>query len=88
MKCSNTAMADLDETTVGLRAAVMDAENVRCAAEPGFDLYAVYGISVEGVIGETASDTFRNERIANYRRVRSSWSERWLEATWQRLLQS
>lgn len=61
-----------DDTAVVLRAGVMDAENVRRAAERTFDLYAVYGISVEGVIGETVQDACRSERIATYRRVRLS----------------
>lgn len=61
-----------DGKAVVLRAGVMDAENVRRAAERAFDLYAVYGISVEGVISETVQDACCSERIVNYRRVRTS----------------
>ena len=61
-----------DDATVVLRAGVMSAENVRRAAERSFGLYAVFGISVEGVIGTTVQDACRGERIAGYRRVRLS----------------
>jgi len=61
-----------DDATVVLRAGVMSAENVRRAAERSFDLYAVFGISVEGVIDTTVQDACRGERIAGYRRVRLS----------------
>lgn len=55
-----------------LRAGVMSANNVRRAAERTFAIYAVYGISVEGVIGTTVQDACRGERIASYHRVRLS----------------
>ena len=61
-----------DDATVVLRAGVMSAEKVRRAAERSFDLYAVFGISVEGVIDTTVQDACRGERIAGYRRVRLS----------------
>lgn len=61
-----------DDATVVLRAGVMSAENVRRAAERSFDLYAVFGISVEGVIDTTVQEACRGERIAGYRRVRLS----------------
>lgn len=61
-----------DDATVVLRAGVMSADNVNRAAERTFDLYAIYGISVEGVIDTTVQEACRGERIANYRRVRLS----------------
>lgn len=61
-----------DDAAIVLRAGVMDTGNVRRAAERTFDLYAVYGISVEGVIGESVQNACRSARIANYRRVRLS----------------
>jgi len=57
---------------VVLRAGVMSAEKVRRSAERSFGLYAVFGISVEGVIDTTVQDACRGERIAGYRRVRLS----------------
>lgn len=61
-----------DDTTVVLRAGVMNADNVTRGAERTFALYAVYGISVEGVIDTTVQEACRGERIASYRRVRLS----------------
>lgn len=61
-----------DDTTVVLRAGVMNVENVTRAAERTFALYAVYGVSVEGVINRTVQDACRGERIASYRRIRLS----------------
>ena len=62
-----------DDATVVLRAGVMSPDNVRRAAERTFALYAVYGISVEGVIGRTVLDACRtSERILAYRQVRLS----------------
>lgn len=58
----------------------MSAENVTRAAERTFGLYAVYGISVEGVIDTTVQDACRGERIASYRRVRLSTFGRVREA--------
>jgi len=50
--------ADLppDDATVVLRAGVMSGDGVRRAAERTFAIYAVYGISVEGVIGTTVQE--------------------------------
>jgi ketol-acid reductoisomerase len=59
-----------DDITVVLCAGVMSSDNVRRAAERTFAVYAVYGISVEGVIGMTVQEACRGERIASYRRVR------------------
>jgi len=42
------------------------------AAERTFAVYAVYGVSVEGVIDQTVQDACRGERIAGYRRIRLS----------------
>lgn len=50
----------------------MNVENVTRAAERTFALYAVYGVSVEGVINRTVQDACRGERIASYRRIRLS----------------
>lgn len=61
-----------DDATVVLRAGAMSAESVRRAAERTFTLYAVYGISVEGVIETTVQEACRGERIAGYRRIRLS----------------
>ncbi|MCB1259054.1 MAG: hypothetical protein KDB33_01450, partial [Acidimicrobiales bacterium] len=62
-----------DDATVVLRAGVMAAATIRRSAERTFDAYAVYGISVEGVIDETVLDACRHsERIANYRQIRLS----------------
>lgn len=61
-----------DEVTVIVRAGVMSAENVRRAAERTFSLYAVYGISVEGVLDGTVQDACRSDRISSYRQVRLS----------------
>jgi hypothetical protein len=36
-----------------------------------FDLYGLYGISVEGALGETVLEACRrSERLANYRQIR------------------
>ena len=61
-----------DDATIVLRAGVMSVENVRRAAERTFAVYAVYGISVEGVIDTTVQEACRSERIAGYRRIRLS----------------
>lgn len=61
-----------DDATIVLRAGVMDAENVVRAAERTFALYALYGISVEGVLDTTVQEACRGERLATYRRVRLS----------------
>ncbi|HXH56695.1 hypothetical protein [Iamia sp.] len=61
-----------DDATVVLRAGVMAAEVVRRAAERTFDAYAVYRVSLEGVIGQTVLDACRGERVAAYRQIRLS----------------
>lgn len=50
----------------------MSPTSVRRAAERTFDLYAVYGISVEGVLDTTVQDPCRGERVVGYRQVRLS----------------
>lgn len=50
----------------------MSADNVKRSAERTFGLYAVHGISVEGVMDTTVQEACRGERIASYRRVRLS----------------
>jgi hypothetical protein len=47
--------------------------SIQQAAERTFDLYGLYGISVEGVIGISVLDACRtSERIARYRQIRLS----------------
>jgi hypothetical protein len=60
------------DATVVLRAGALTAENVQRAAVRTFQLYAVYGISVEGVIDTTVQEACRGERIAAYRQIRLS----------------
>jgi hypothetical protein len=51
----------------------MSATNIERSARRTFDLYAVYGISAEGVIDRTVLDACRaSERIAGYRQIRLS----------------
>lgn len=69
-----------DDTTIVLRAGVMDAANVVRAAERTFALYALYGISVEGVLDTTVQEACRGERLVAYRRVRLSTFGRVREA--------
>ncbi len=69
-----------DDITIVLRAGVMEAANVVRAAERTFALYALYGISVEGVLGTSVQDACRGERLASYRRVRLSTFGRIREA--------
>jgi hypothetical protein len=69
-----------DDATVVLRAGVMSVDDVTRAAERTFALYAVYGISVEGVIDSTVQEACWSERIASYRRVRLSTFGRVREA--------
>ena len=45
-----------DDTTVVLRGGVMSVDSVKRAAERTFDLYAVFGISVEGVLETTVQE--------------------------------
>ena len=60
-----------DDAAVVLRAGVMGPDNIRRSAERTFAIYAVYGISVEGVIGRTVLDACRaSERMAAYRHIR------------------
>lgn len=61
-----------DDATVVLRAGVMSEPSVRRAAERSFALYAVYGISVEGVIDTTVQEACRGDRVVGYRQVRLS----------------
>ena len=62
-----------DDAVVVLRAGVMTPDNIRRSAERTFAIYAVYGISVEGVIDRTVLDACRaSERIAGYRQIRLS----------------
>ena len=61
-----------DDAAVVLRAGVMRPDNIRRSAERTFALYAVYGISVEGVLDGSVQDACRGERIASYRQVRLS----------------
>lgn len=66
--------------TVVLRAGVMSAQNVARAAGRTFAIYAIYGISVEGVVNTTVQEACRGERVASYRRVRLSTFGRVREA--------
>lgn len=61
-----------DDATIVLRAGVMDAANAVRSAERTFALYALYGISVEGVLDTTVQEACRGERLVTYRRVRLS----------------
>ena len=45
-----------DDTTVVLRGGAMGPDNVKRAAERTFDLYAMFGISVEGVLEATVRE--------------------------------
>lgn len=58
-----------DDVAVVVRAGVMSAENVRRSAERTFSLYAVYGISVDGVLEGTVQEACRGDRISSYRQV-------------------
>lgn len=65
--------ADPDDATVVLRAGVMAADSIRRAAQRTFDAYAVYGISMEGVIDQTVLQACRtSERVGSYRQIRLS----------------
>lgn len=61
-----------DDTTVVLRGGAMGLDSVRRAAERTFDLYAVFGISVEGVLETTVQKACGGDRLAGYRHVRLS----------------
>ncbi len=61
-----------DDATVVLRAGVMSPTSVRRAAERTFDIYAVHGISVEGVLDTTVQEACRGERVVGYRQARLS----------------
>ena len=62
-----------DNAAVVLRAGVMSPDNILRTAERTFAIYAVYGISVEGVIERTVLEACRSsERIAGYRQIRLS----------------
>jgi len=59
-------------TAVVLRAGLMTAPSVCRSAERSFDVFGVYGISVEGVIDRSIRDACRSERVAGYRQIRLS----------------
>ena len=62
-----------DDATVVLRAGLMADESVRRAATRTFEIYGVYGLSIEAVIGRSVTEACQtSERIANYRQVRLS----------------
>lgn len=61
-----------DDAAVVLRGGVLGADGVRRAAQRTFDLYAVFGVSVEGVLDVTVQEACRGERVAGYRRIRLS----------------
>lgn len=61
-----------DDSTVVLRAGILGSRAVRSAARRTFDVYAVLGISVEGVVGTTVVAACRSDRVLNYRQVRLS----------------
>ncbi len=69
-----------DYATIVLRAGVLGAASVTRAVERTFALYAVYGVSVEGVIDSTVQEACRSERIENYQRIRLSTFGRVREA--------
>lgn len=50
----------------------MNPTSVRRAAERTFDIHAVYGISVEGVLDTTVQGACRGARVVGYRQVRLS----------------
>lgn len=59
----------------------MTAENIRRSAERTFSIYAVHGISVEGVIDRSVLDACRSsDRIASYGSIRLSSFGRLREA--------
>lgn len=60
------------DATIVVRAGVMNPGTVTRTAQRSFDLYAVLGISVEGVIETTVQEACRGERVAPYHRVRLS----------------
>lgn len=62
-----------DGAAVVLRAGVMESHSIRRAARRTFDIYAVYGLSVEGVINVTVLEACRSsDRLARYRHIRLS----------------
>lgn len=61
-----------DDAVVVLRAGMMATDGLRRSAERTFDAYAVYGISVEGVVERTVLDACRGERVSGYRQIRLS----------------
>lgn len=69
-----------DDAIIVLRAGVMSVDNVTRSAERTFAIYAVYGVSVEGVIDSTVQDACRGDRVSSYRRVRLSTFGRVREA--------
>lgn len=69
-----------DDAAIVVRAGVMSVQSVRRTAERTFALYAVYGVSVEGVIDTSVQAACRSERIVGYRQVRLSTFGRLREA--------
>jgi hypothetical protein len=62
-----------DETVVVIRAGVMTSASVLKAAERTFDLFGLFGISVEGVLDQTVLEACRSsERLEPYRHIRLS----------------
>jgi hypothetical protein len=62
-----------DDAIVVLRAGVMSEASILQASGRMFDLYGLYGISVEGALDETVLQACRrSERLANYRQIRLS----------------
>ena len=73
MACHPVPASRTDDVTVVVRAGGMSLENVVRSATRTFDTFAVYGISVEGIINRSVIDACRtSERIARYRHVRLS----------------
>ena len=61
-----------DDAAVVLRAGTMDGATVCRAARRTFGVYAVLGISVEGILAGSVLDACRGERMIGYRQVRLS----------------
>ena len=61
------------DTAVVVRAGVMEAASIQRSAERTFAAYAVYGISVEGVLEQTVLEACRtSDRLGAYRHIRLS----------------
>lgn len=61
-----------DDLTVVIRAGVMAPDALVRAAERTFEVHAIYGISVEGVLDGSVLDACRSPRVVTYRQVRLS----------------